>query len=143
MLQRVALLGGARGKVIAPAGNRVELLDQSHQHALILTANALQGGKLKPFITGKAPFDAMQIAISNLDEGGISGVFKGPEGYYIVKVDSKTGGTPKLFNDVKKDLISGLTMQKQQAVILNHLKELAEKNKPEYNKALIEQVVGK
>ncbi len=106
-------------------------------------ANAAQGGQLKPFMTGKAPFDAMQIAISNLDEGGISGVFKGPEGYYIVKVDSKTGGARKLFNDVKKDLIYGLTMQKQQAVILTHLKELAEKNKPEYNKELIEQVVGK
>jgi parvulin-like peptidyl-prolyl isomerase len=85
----------------------------------------------------------MQIAISDLDEGGVSGVFKGPEGYYIVKVDSKTGGTLKPFNDVKKDLIYGLTMQKQQAVILNHLRELAEKNKPEYNKELIEQVVGK
>ena len=106
-------------------------------------ANAAQGGQLKPFVTGKAPFDAMQIAISNLDEGGISGVFKGPEGYYIVKVDSKTGGARKLFNDVKKDLVYGLTMQKQQAVILTHLKELAEKNKPEYNKDLIEQVVGK
>jgi parvulin-like peptidyl-prolyl isomerase len=106
-------------------------------------ANAADGGTLKPFITGKAPFDAMQTAIVNLDDGGISGVFKGPEGFYIVKVDSKTGGTPKSFIDVKKDLIYGLTMQKQQAVILNHLKELAEKNKPEYNKELIEQVVGK
>ncbi len=106
-------------------------------------SNGSEGGKLKPFITGKAPFDAMQIAISNLDEGGVSGVFKGPEGYYIVKVDSKTGGTIKSFIDVKKDLIYGLTMQKQQAVILNHLRDLAEKNKPEYNKELIEQVVGK
>lgn len=106
-------------------------------------SNGTDGGKLKPFVTGKAPFDAMQIAISNLDAGGISGVFKGPEGYYIVKVDSKAGGTPKLFNDVKKDLVYGLTMQKQQAVILSHLRDLAEKNKPEYNKELIEQVVGK
>ncbi len=106
-------------------------------------ADAAEGGKLKAFITGKAPFDAMQIAIANLDEGGISGVFKGPEGYYIVKVDSKTGGTIKPFLDVKKDLIYGLTLQKQQAVILNHLRDLAEKNKPEYNKGLIEQVVGK
>lgn len=106
-------------------------------------ANAAEGGKLKLFVTGKAPFDAMQIAIANLDEGGISGVFKGPEGYYIVKVDSKTGGTVKPFEDLKKDLIYGLTLQKQQAVILNHLKDLAEKEKPEYNKDLIEQVVGK
>jgi peptidyl-prolyl cis-trans isomerase C len=105
--------------------------------------NAADGGKIKPFITGKAPFDAMQIAIANLDEGGTSGVFKGPEGFYIVKVDSKTGGATKPFVDVKKDLIYGLTMQKQQAVILSHLKDLAEKNKPEYNKDLIDQVVGK
>jgi parvulin-like peptidyl-prolyl isomerase len=106
-------------------------------------ADAAQGGKLKPFVTGKAPFDAMQTAISNLEQGGVSGVFKGPEGYYIVKVDSKTGGELKTFLDVKKDLVYGLTMQKQQAVILNHLRELAEKNKPEYNKELIEQVIGK
>ncbi len=106
-------------------------------------SDAAAGGKLKAFITGKAPFDAMQIAISNLDTGGVSGVFKGPEGFYIVKVDSKTGGTLKSFADLKKDLIYGLTMQKQQMVILNHLKELSEKEKPEYNKDLIEQVVGK
>lgn len=106
-------------------------------------ANAAEGGKIKPFVTGKAPFDAMQIAIANLDEGGVSGVFKGPEGYYIVKVDSKKGGTLKSFADVKKDLIYGLTMQKQQAVILGHLKDLSEKYKPEYNKDLIDQVVGK
>jgi len=117
--------------------------------------NAADGGKLKPFYTGnvppdttgtnafpKPPFEAMQIAISNLDEGGISGVFKGPEGYYIVKVDSKTGGTVKPFADFKEKLIYFLTQQKQQAVILNHLKELADKDKPEYNKDLIEQVIG-
>ena len=106
-------------------------------------ADSVDGGKIKPFVAGKAPFDAMQTAIANLDEGGISGVFKGPEGFYIVKVDSKTGGETKPFLDVKKDLIYGLTMQKQQAVILNHLKDLIEKDKPEYNKDLIEQVVGK
>jgi len=106
-------------------------------------AGAAQGGKLNPFVASKAPFDAMQTAIANLDEGGVSGVFKGPEGYYIAKVDSKTGGTSKPFEDVKKDLIYGLTMQKQQAVILSHLKDLAERNKPEYNRELIDQVVGK
>jgi len=106
--------------------------------------NATDGGKVKSFVTGKAPFEAMESAISNLDEGGVSGVFKGPAGqFYIVKVDTKTGGAIKPFLDVKKDLIYGLTMQKQQAVILNHLKDLAEKNKPEYNKDLIYQVIGK
>jgi parvulin-like peptidyl-prolyl isomerase len=106
-------------------------------------ANAPEGGKLKPFVTGQAPFEAMQTAIANLNAGDVSSVFKGPEGYYIVKVDAKTGGTTKSFDDVKKDLIYGLTMQKQQAVILSHLRDLAEKNKPEYNKGLMEQVIGK
>ena len=104
-------------------------------------SNAAQGGKLETFT--KAPFEAMQTAIANLDTGSVSGVFKGPEGYYIVKVDSKTGGALKPFADLKKDLIYGLTMQKQQAVILNRLKDLAEKYKPEYNKELIEQTIGR
>ena len=106
-------------------------------------ANSAQGGKLKTFTTGRAPFEAMEIAISNLDTGGISGVFKGPEGYYIVKVDSKTGGAIRSFEEVKKDLIYALTLQKQQEIILNHLKDLADKDKPEYNKDLIAQVIGK
>jgi len=106
-------------------------------------ANAASGGKIKPFITGKAPFEAMQRAISDLGVGENSAVFKGPQGYYIVKVNKKTGGGIRSFESVKKDLIYGLTMQKQQAVILNHLKELVQKYKPEYNKDLIDQVVGK
>ena len=61
----------------------------------------------------------------------------------MLRLILKQAGRSKPFADVKKDLIYGLTMQKQQAVILNHLKDLAEKNKPEYNKDLIEQVVGK
>jgi parvulin-like peptidyl-prolyl isomerase len=85
----------------------------------------------------------MQTAIANLDSGGVSTVFKGPEGYYIVKVDSKTGGEIKPFADIKKDLIYALTLQKQQEVILKRLKELAIKEKPEYNKELIDQTVGK
>ncbi len=103
---------------------------------------AAAGGELPPFQTGKAPFEAMQAAIANLDDGGISTVFKGPQGYYIVKVDSKKGGTVKSFAEVKNDLINGLTMQKQQAVILEHLNQLAQKYKVEINKALIDATVG-
>ncbi|MDE2028052.1 MAG: peptidyl-prolyl cis-trans isomerase [Candidatus Omnitrophica bacterium] len=105
-------------------------------------ADAAEGGKLKPFITGQAPFDAMQTAIANLGAGDVSGVFKGPKGYYIVKVDSKTGGKLKPFTDFKEQILYFLTQQKQQAVLLKHLNELAEKYKPEYNKELIGQVIG-
>ncbi len=106
-------------------------------------ATAADGGKLKPFTSAKAPFEAMDTAIANLEEGGVSAAFKGPQGYYIVKVDSKTGGMVKSFAEIKKDLIYGLTLQKQQEKILSHLRDLAQKDKPEYNQDLIVQVVGK
>ncbi|MDE1921255.1 MAG: peptidyl-prolyl cis-trans isomerase [Candidatus Omnitrophica bacterium] len=105
-------------------------------------SDAAVGGKIKPFVTGEAPFEAMQTAIANLGPGDVSGVFKGPQGYYIVKVDSKTGGVLKPFTDYKDQIIYFLTQQKQQEVMLKHLNELAEKYKPEYNKTLIDQVVG-
>lgn len=101
-----------------------------------------KGGEVESFVSGKAPFDAMQAAIANLEEGQVSTVFKGPGGYYLVKVDSKKGGSVKPFAEVKNDLINGLTMQKQQAVILEHLNKLAEKNKVEVNKKLVDEVAG-
>ncbi len=96
---------------------------------------AADGGALPAF--AKAPFEAMQSAIVNLDAGGVSAVFKGPEGFYIVKVDSKKGGAMKPFAGVKQDLISGLTLRKQQKAILDHINQLAEKTKIEINKDLL------
>ena len=43
----------------------------------------------------------------------------------------------KPFAEVKADLISGLTLRKQQEAILKHIDGLAEKNKVEVNKDLI------
>ncbi len=96
---------------------------------------ASDGGALLAFT--KAPFEAMQSAITNLDAGGVSAVLKGPEGFYIVKVDSKKGGAMKPFVAVKQDLISGLTLRKQQKAILDHINQLAEKTKIEINKELL------
>ena len=47
VLQGVALLGGASGKVVVPAAGRVDLLDQADQHALILSPHALHGHQLE------------------------------------------------------------------------------------------------
>lgn len=96
---------------------------------------ASQGGAVPTFT--KPPFEAMGIALATLDVGGVSSVFKGPEGYYIVKVEGKTGGQPKVFFAVKSDLISGLTVRKQQDVILKHLSELEAKTKVEINEELL------
>ena len=102
---------------------------------------AAQGGVLPAF--KKAPFDAMQTAIANLDAGGTSAVFKGPEGFYLVKIDDKKGGDTKSFESVKKDLVSGLTLRKQQEAILDHINEVASKIKVEINKELIGSDHGK
>ena len=53
--------------------------------------SASNGGELEPFTAEKAPFPEMLSAISILNVGGVSAVFKGPEGFYIVKVDEKQG----------------------------------------------------
>ena len=96
--------------------------------------SAAQGGVLPEFT--KAPFDAMQKAIASLDSGGTSNVFKGPEGFYVVRVEEKKGGSLKAFGDVKGDLISGLTLRKQQNALLEYIDKLAQKNKVEINKQL-------
>lgn len=97
--------------------------------------SAPQGGALPEFI--KAPFDEMQKAIASLDTGGTSSVFKGPEGYYIVRVDDKKGGNLKPFIDIKAELISGLTLRKQQNAILAYIDQLAQKTKVQVNKELL------
>lgn len=102
---------------------------------------AAKGGQLEEFT--KAPFEAMQAAIANLEANGTSAVFKGPEGYYIVRVDAKSGGTPKAFAEVKKELTAGLTLRKQQEVVLNHLNKLADQYKVEINNDLVGEAVKK
>ncbi len=96
---------------------------------------AAAGGELKSFV--KAPFEAMQTAVASLDIGGVSSVFKGPDGFYIVKVDAKKGGVAKPFAQIKDELVSGLTQRKQQETILDHINKLAEKTPIDVNKELI------
>ncbi len=96
---------------------------------------AQEGGLLPVF--KKAPFSAMQTAISALDAGGTSPVFKGPDGFYVVKVDEKKGGSAKPYELIKKDLIAGLTLRKQQEAVLAHIEQIASKIKVNVNKDLI------
>ncbi|MBI3601820.1 MAG: peptidyl-prolyl cis-trans isomerase [Candidatus Omnitrophica bacterium] len=95
---------------------------------------ASQGGALPEFT--KAPFEAMQKAIASVDAGGTSGVFKAPDGFYIVRVEEKKGGSPKVFGGIKGDLIIGLTQLKQQSVLLEYIDKLAQKTKVEINRQL-------
>lgn len=85
----------------------------------------------------KFPFDQMKAAVTALETGKTSAVFKGPTGYYIVKLDEKRGGSPKPFLSVKNDLIKTLTLQKQQEAVLDHLNKLAAKTNIKINEELL------
>ncbi len=80
-----------------------------------------------------APAETQKV-VAPLDTGGTSSVFKGPGGFTIVHVDEK-----KLedFSIVKKDLVSGLTLRKQQTAILEHIDRLAKKTKVDVNNDLL------
>ena len=98
---------------------------------------AASGGELAVFT--KAPFTQLQSAISVLNKGETSSIFKGPEGYYIVKIDDKKGGEAKPFAEIKDQLISGLTLQKQQQAVLNYLNTLAAKTTIKVNEELLKE----
>ena len=97
--------------------------------------NAAQGGDLG-FIA-EAPFPEMQNAIAPLNAGEVSSAFKGPQGYYIVKVEEKKGGAPIPFEEIKKDIIDNQLMQKQQQAILDHVEKLKGQTKVETREDLL------
>lgn len=96
---------------------------------------AAQGGDLG-FIA-EAPFPEMQNAIAPLNAGEVSGAFKGPQGFYIVKVEEKKGGTPIPFEDIKKDIIDNQLKLKQQQAILDHVEKLKGETKVEIREDLL------
>ena len=79
----------------------------------------------------------MAQAILPLDVGKVSNVFKGPEGFYIVKLEEKKGGDQIPFEEIKGEIVQKLTFDKQQQIILDHVKELEGKIKVEANYDLL------
>lgn len=87
----------------------------------------------------QAPFEQMQKAIEGLAKGGVSTVFQGPEGFYIVKVEDIRGGDKAAFGDVKEDLVKGLTVQKQQQAVMDKLNDVAKRVNVKVNPGLLEK----
>jgi peptidyl-prolyl cis-trans isomerase C len=84
-------------------------------------------------------FPQMENVVSSLEVGGISGVFKGPGGYYIVKLEEKKGGKAKTFDELKEEIVKGLTLLKKQQVILEHLDKLQKQADIQVNDKLLEE----
>lgn len=112
-----------------------DFAEAAKQHSI--SATRAQGGDLG-FIT-QEPFPQMGTALLSLEEGDVSGVFKGPEGYYIVKLEEKKGGEAISFDEIKDDIIQSQTLLAQQQAILDHLESMKKNVNIEINKALLQK----
>ena len=82
------------------------------------SASAKDGGDLGFIKKGvkSAQFDTVAFSDS-LEAGKISSIFKGPDGYYIIRLEAKRGGKQKPLADMWDDIKRGLTFLKQQQAI--------------------------
>jgi len=82
------------------------------------SSSAKDGGDLGFISKGKksTQFDAAAFSDS-LEVGKISSIFKTPEGYCIVKLEAKRGGSQKPLSEMWDDIKRGLVFLKQQQAI--------------------------
>lgn len=100
-----------------------------------ISDSAPRGGDLG--ILEEEPFPQMVGALLSLEEGDVSSVFKGPDGYYIIKLQEKTGGDTISFEEIKEEIIQNRTLFKQQEVILDRISKIKETIDVEVNESLL------
>jgi peptidyl-prolyl cis-trans isomerase C len=100
-----------------------------------ISTSAQQGGDLG--YIQELPFPEMGNALITLNEGDVSSVFKGPEGFYIVKVTEKKGGEQIPYDEIKDEIISRMTLDRQQHAIADYIENLRKKTKIELNEDLL------
>lgn len=96
------------------------------------SASARNGGDLGMIARGKksAAFDTAAFSDS-LEVGSVSTIFRGPDGYYILKLEAKKGGKVKSLSDMWDDIKRGLTFLKQQKKIEDLISKLSTQTKIE------------
>lgn len=97
------------------------------------SASAKEGGDLGFVKKGQksAQFDAAAFS-DTLEPGKVSNIFKGPEGYYILKIESGRGGKQKSLTEMWDDIKRGLTFLKQQKKIEDLMGNLSREAKLEF-----------
>lgn len=100
-----------------------------------MAESAANGGDLG--VITEVPFQEMANALMSLEAGEVSGVFRGPDGFYIMKVLEKSGGNPIPFEQIKEEILQNQLMQKQQQVILDYIEQLRKSVTVEINDALL------
>lgn len=100
-----------------------------------ITEDAANGGDLGTL--QQLPFPEMEAAISSLNAGEVSSVFKGPKGFYIAKVEEKKGGEPIDFEKYKEDIKQQVTLEKQQKALTDYIEKLKKETSVETNQNLL------
>lgn len=81
--------------------------------------------------------EALRNVLASLEAGGVSSVFKSPDGFTIVKLEEKKGGQSKAFAEIKNEIMEGLTLMKQQQAIMQYLSDLQQKIPVKTNEGLL------
>jgi peptidyl-prolyl cis-trans isomerase C len=107
--------------------------------------SAAKGGDLgfmvvDPDPAKRAKFDKFyEIAFSpSLEAGGISTFFKGPDGYYILKVEEIKKGEAKSLNELWERIKNWLTYEKQQRAVADLATKLSGETKIEIYEGKVE-----
>jgi peptidyl-prolyl cis-trans isomerase C len=100
--------------------------------------SAKNGGDLGFIARGKksAAFDNAAFS-DTLDVGSISSIFRGTDGYYILKLEAKRGGKVKPLSEIWDDIKRGLTFLNQQSKLENLISKLSTQTKIEINEGAI------
>ncbi len=91
---------------------------------------AKNGGDLG-FVKKDKLFKEMLNVINTLEVGQTSSVFKGADGFYIIKLEAKKGGKQKSLSELWDDIKRGLTFLKQQQQVEELIGKLSRQAKIE------------
>jgi len=83
------------------------------------------------FLSSDALFEEMNNNASKLQVGQASGIFRGPEGYYIIKVEARRGGEQMTLEQAKDEIQRALIFIKQQQRLEEIIIKLADQSKIE------------
>lgn len=121
----------------------VDFASLARQYSKAPSAN--QGGDLgfialDPDPAKRIRFDKFyEVAFSpSLETGGISSIFKGPEGYYIVKLDNIKKSEAKSLSELWDNIKSWLLFEKQQKAIADLASRLSGETKIEIYESKVE-----
>lgn len=93
---------------------------------------AASAGDLGFLQKGKKPAQFDAVAFSDtLEAGQYSNVFKGPDGYYIIKMEAKRGGKQRSLSEMWDDIKRGLLFLKQQQRVEDLIGKLSQEAKIE------------